>query len=337
MTNDNIWIEKLKYWANENSIKNIETLKNGAYKNFDGLLGLPDDEKEYLSIKKLFLPLGDTYEKSIPRELANLLNLTELTIIARNVKKVPSEIFHIQALRKLSILVDESFQIKEQDLKALIVNGCEEIRVNTLNMNTKYKDNIKDKAILDYVSQHNLYITSKDFGIPKNDLYSIVKKIAFIDKDFSWYILDFLEEKHFLGFKAFIHTYNNDEKEIDNIINNIDLDYEIYGDVRLYVESNLEVAISIVDIFPFKALDILNGINTTYSILGSLPAETIDLSVDIVCSIAKQNVSQSLEYLNIIEIDCYKINALEKIKKLQQSREIINTLDKMIFDLMVNF
>lgn len=89
MIKNEIWIKKLKYWTNENPIENLETLKNDYYKNFDGYLGLPNDEKEYLNIKKLTLPLGDTYEKNIPKELANIPNLAKLMIIARNVEEVP--------------------------------------------------------------------------------------------------------------------------------------------------------------------------------------------------------------------------------------------------------
>ncbi|WP_373026655.1 hypothetical protein [Sulfurimonas sp.] len=333
MINNEVWIEKLKHWASENPIKNIETLKNDCYKDFDNYLGLPDDEKEYFSIEKLTLPLGDTYEKDIPKELASLPNLTELTIIARNVKEVPSEIFHMPTLKKLIITVDYKFQISEQDLKALIANGCQEIRVNTLDMDTRYKDNIKDEATLDYVAQHNLYITSRDFGIPKNRLYDIAKKIAFTDKDFSEYILDFLEEKHIFGYEAFIHAHNNDEKKIDNIINNIELDYEIYEEVERYVECVLEVGLSIVDVFPLKALEILNNTNEAYTILGHLPSETIDLSVDIVCNIAKQDVAKSLKYLDIIEVDYYKLEALEKIRQYPQSKEMADTLDEMIVNL----
>lgn len=333
MINNEVWIEKLKHWASENPIKNLETLKNDCYKNFDGYLGLPDDEKEYLSIEKLTLPLGDTYEKDIPKELASLPHLTELMIMARNVKEVPSEIFHIPTLKMLSISVDNDFQISEQDLKALIANGCQEIRVNTLDMNTRYKDNIKDEVILDYIAKHNLYITSQDFGIPKNHLYDIAKKIAFTDKDFSEYILDFLDEKHIFGYEAFIHAHNNDEKKIDNIINNIELDYEIYEEVERYVECILEVGLSIVDVFPLKALEILNSINEAYPILGHLPHETIDLSVDIVCNIAKQDIAKSLEYLDIVEVDYYKLEALEKIRQYPQSKEMADRLDEMIVNL----
>lgn len=265
--------------------------------------------------------------------MENLPNLTELTIIARNVKEVPSEIFHIQTLKMLSITIDYSFQISEQDLKALIANGCQEIRVNTLDMSTRYKGDIKDEVILDYVAKHNLYITSKDFGIPKNHLYHIAKKIAFTDKDFSEYILNFLEKKHIFGYESFIHAYNNDEEEIDNIINSIELDYETGEEVARYVGCLLEVGISIVNVFPLKALEILNSIHKTYPIVGNLPSETIDLSVDIVCIIAKQDVAKSLEYLNIIEVDHYKLEALEKVRLYPQSKEMATILDKMISNL----
>ena len=333
MNNNEAWIENLKHWAIENPIKYIETLKNDLYKNFDGYVGLPDDENEYLSIDKLILPLGDTYEKDILKELASLPNLTELTLIARNVKEVPSEIFHIPTLKMLSITVDYTFQISEQDLKALIANKCQEISVGNINMSTRYKDNIKDEAILNYVSKQNLYITSQDFGIPKNDLYKIAKKIAFTDTDVSEYILDFLEENHILGYKAFIHAHNNDEKKIDTVINYIDLEYELYDEVGKYVKCVLEVGFSIVDAFPLKALEIINNMNEAYTILGHLPQKSMNLSVDIVCSIAKQDVAKALGYLDIIEVEYYRLEALEKIRQYPQSKEIADKLDEIIVEL----
>jgi hypothetical protein len=200
-------------------------------------------------------------------------------------------------------------------------------------MSTRDKYNIKDEVILDYVAKHNLYITSRDFGIPKNNLYDIAKKIAFADKDFSEDLLECLEEKHIFGYEAFIYAHNSDEKMIDNIINNIELEYELYEEVEKYVECILEVGISIVDVFPLKALEILNSINETYPILGHLPHETIDLSVDIVCSIAKQDIAKSLKYLDIIEVDYYKLEALEKIRQYPQSKEMADRLDEMIVNL----
>jgi len=331
------WGKELKLWVNENQINNLESLKNNYYKNFDGYVGLPNDEKEYLNIKKLILPLGDTYKKDIPWELGNLETLTELSIFARNVKEIPNQIFHLPNLKKLFITIDYNFQINNQDLKNLIDNGCQDIKINELSRNIKDKDTIKDNKILDYLSKNELYITSKDFGIQKDDLYLISKQIAFLDEEFSEYILKFLDRKYKFGYEACIYANNNDEKEIDDLINFIEIDYEVSHCLENYEKNLLEIAISIVDSFPYKALDILNSINETYSISGSLPAETLDLAVNIVYSIAKiENINKALEYINIIEVDCFKLDALAKLILISDSKKMIITLNKLIEDINNN-
>lgn len=187
--------------------------------------------------------------------------------------------------------------------------------------------------IIEYLSNSDLYIKSKDSGISKDDLYQISKKIAFTDENFSKYLLKFLDKKHKLGYEAFIYAVKDDEKEISDIINFIEIDYEITECDEEYVECILEVAISIVDTFPYKSLNILNNINETYSIVGSVPSKTLDLSVNIVCSIAKKDMKKSLEYLDIIEVDYFKLEALEKLVLISQSKEIKDILNKMIINL----
>lgn len=190
--------------------------------------------------------------------------------------------------------------------------------------------------IIEYLSNSDLYIKSKDSGISKDDLYQISKKIAFTDENFSKYLLKFLDKKHKLGYEAFIYAVKDDEKEISDIINFIEIDYEITECHEEYVECIFEIAISIVDTFPYKSLNILNNINETYSIVGSVPSKTLDLSVNIVCSIAKKDMKKSLEYLDIIGVDYFKLEALEKLVLISQSKEIIDTINKMIEDLKTN-
>lgn len=95
----------------------------------------------------------------------------------------------------------------------------------------------------------------------------------------------------------------------------------------------IEEASLIVELDPFEALKLFNDAYKLYDEVGHFPSEILDLSVSIVCSIAKQDVSQSFEYLDIIEVDDYKIEALEKIRLYPQSKEFVDRIDKM----MVNF
>tara|TARA_B100001063_G_scaffold247084_1_gene290061 strand:- start:3439 stop:4443 length:1005 start_codon:yes stop_codon:yes gene_type:complete len=330
-------LNKLKLWRDENPIKNLESLKNSYYKDFDGSVGLPINEENYLNIKKLILPLGDTYKKDIPKEIGDLTNLNELSIIARNVKNIPNEIFNLPNLKKLDISIDCDYKISSKNLKVLIYNGCKDIMINTLERRIQYKDTVKDEQILNYLEKNDLYVTSKDFGISKDDLYSISKHIASTDEEFSKYMKKFLDKKHKFGYEAFIYAIDNNEKEINDLINFIELDYEITENHNTYVEDILEVAISIVEYFPFKSLDILDNINETYPIVGSLPAETLDLSVNIVYSIAKkEGIKKALEYLSIIEVDHFKLDALEKLVLISSTKDISDLLMNMIKKLESN-
>lgn len=330
-------MNKLKLWRDENPIKNLESLKNSYYKDFDGSVGLPINEENYLNIKKLILPLGDTYKKDIPKEIGDLTNLNELSIIARNVKNIPNEIFNLPNLKKLDISIDCDYKISNKNLKFLIDNGCKDIMINTLERRLQNKDTIKDEQILNYLEKNDLYITSKDFGISKDDLYYIAKKIASKDDEFSKYIKKFLYKKHKFGYEAFIYAIDNNEKEINDLINFIEIDYEITENHNTYVEDILEVAISIVEYFPFKSLDILDNINETYTIVGSLPAETLDLAVNIVYNIAKkEDIEKALEYLSIIEVDHFKLDALEKLVLISSTKDISDLLMNMIKKLESN-
>lgn len=104
-------------------------------------------------------------------------------------------------------------------------------------------------------------------------------------------------------------------------------------DFESHMSFLIEEANLIVETDPFEALKLFNDAYKLYDEVGHFPVEILDLSVDILCSIAKQDVSQSLEYLDIIEVDDFKIEALEKIRQYPQSKELVDKIDKMMVDL----
>ena len=74
----------------------------------------------------------------------------------------------------------------------------------------------------------------------------------------------------------------------------------------------------------------MKSINETYEILGSTPIETLDLSVDIVCVIAKDDLEKALELLDeIIEVDYYKYYALKKIDDMYNLENIKKKIDEV--------
>lgn len=131
-----------------------------------------------------------------------------------------------------------------------------------------------------------------------------------------------------MGYDAFVYANENNEQEIDDIINYIEIEYyEINEMLECYVKIILEVAISIVEFFPYKSLDILKSINETYAILKSIPSETLDLSVEIIYNIAKDDLEKALELLDdVIEIDYFKYDTLIKIDNIYNSIDVKNRI-----------
>lgn len=292
---------------------------------------------ELLNIEKLCLPLGDSYKKELPQDLAYLKNLTVLIVIARCVKDVPKEIYHLPNLKNITISIDYRYKICDKSLQILIDNGCQDIRINRLIMSTNNVNVIRDLDILEYLQKNKLFITSKEFGISCEDLYYAAKQIAFDDETTSKYMISFLNSKYSFGYDTYIAAKNGDENSIDNTINFIELDYEMYSNHKEYVDFLLEIGFSIVDTYPFKAMSLYHSINNTYEIIGSLPCELCDLSKKITYSIAKNDIKQAIEYLNIIDIGYDKLYVLKKIRDLCDEKEIKKVIDGLIQETLAIF
>ncbi|PPK57185.1 hypothetical protein B0F89_1534 [Malaciobacter marinus] len=104
-------------------------------------------------------------------------------------------------------------------------------------------------------------------------------------------------------------------------------------DFKSHMYFLIEEASLIVEKDPFEALKMFNDANKLYDEVGCFALGTLDLAVSIVVNIAKQDVEKSLNYLNIIEVDYYRLEALEKIRQYPQSKEIVDLIDKMINEL----
>ncbi len=124
---------------------------------------------------------------------------------------------------------------------------------------------------------------------------------------------------------------NKNEESIDNSIFLLKTAIELQSD-DIYINRLrlLEIGFSIVDIYPHKALGIFNLINETYNTIGNLPGEILDLSVAIVVSLAQKDIGKSIELLNIIEVDYYKLEALENIYDLCKQKKTSNKINILI-------
>lgn len=139
--------------------------------------------------------------------------------------------------------------------------------------------------------------------------------------------------KYLYGFRAFEYSLNDDIGELDNMILFQQVSF-VSNDRYQIIEAiyNLiEIGFSIVEKYPFKALSIFQSINDIYEKIGFLPNEILDLSVEIVIHIAKINFNEAMKVMNnIIEVDYFKLEALEKLDVKSYSQEIQNQIGNLI-------
>ena len=175
---------------------------------------------------------------------------------------------------------------------------------------------IQNTNIVSYIEKNKLYDTSKDNGIPAHELFRIAKKIYTHDNHQSCLIVNELDLRYFYAFDAYKAALNNDEELINHIIFITETTYQSNIDtVEFYIQRLLEIGFSIVKQFPYISLRIDKLINDTYTIGQNLPTEILDLSVEIVCSVADKSIGEALELIAIIEVNFFKVVALQKIQK----------------------
>ena len=173
-------------------------------------------------------------------------------------------------------------------------------------------------------------IIIKDLDLAK-DLYEKAKKLSDINQKKTVEIVNQLPLKYKDGFWAYIDAKNENEKRLDNSIQLLkNLIHSQFFDIDANRIRLLEIGLAIVDVYPYKALDIFYVINNTYNQIGTLPVEILDLSVEILVSLALLDIDKSLNLLDIIEVDYFKLDALEKIDNLVKEEEVSSKVKHLI-------
>ena len=136
-------------------------------------------------------------------------------------------------------------------------------------------------------------------------------------------------DKYTMGLIAFYYVLQKHDEKIDPMIdcllkeyqeniatNHYAKDENSYPDTitQEYVGILIEIGLSIVDKYPLKALRVFHLINDTYERAGVLPHEILELSVEIVCRVSDDNIKKALELVDIIDVEDFKIEALQRIK-----------------------
>lgn len=199
-----------------------------------------------------------------------------------------------------------------------------------------YTDN---PSIIKYIKEHGLYESHfSEMGLMQNQLQQVAKKITVQDKKQALKIMSYVEDLEYIkGYEAYIHTLNENELEIDNSIDTIQQNLNLNGNYDIYISCLVEIAISIVTQYPSKSLILFRKITDTYDTVGYSPSEMLDLAVDIVDNIASSDVHSALKiYEEIVEIECFQVDALQRIVSKTNDEKLKSNINTMILNLKNN-
>ena len=95
-------------------------------------------------------------------------------------------------------------------------------------------------------------------------------------------------------------------------------------------QTHIDYASNILNDNPYEALEIYMDLNDFHDILGSMPHDIIDLSVNIAVKIAENDILKAFEIIETIDIDDFKIEAYNKILEKTNDKSIIKILNEKI-------
>ena len=301
----------LSFLHNEISIipEEIGNLKNlfmfGACDN--NISTLPDSF--YSLTDLLIICLHGNKLTSISENIGNLTRLSSLTISNNNISILPNNILKLTNLESLDM---ENTAINDIPIQLLQLEKLEKLSVDDkflpfINKNINHLKNID-----------TINLSESKY----NNKSKIIKELNLMFRTESW-----IDEKDRLDNGCISLTKCSIEKDTSNI----KTDYEKDNDIEKYNNKLLEIAFEITNDKPYKALDLFNDINnentkvfntkekdlnSSKDIAVVLPGEMIDLSVEIICSIANTNINKALDLLDIvIDVDYFKLDALNRMDK----------------------
>lgn len=168
----------------------------------------------------------------------------------------------------------------------------------------------------------------KDHSFIKPEKYRMAKNIYKEDPQLANKLIDSMDEACFYGLEAYVASQNRDEKAINALINGLDerLEEDVMNETT-YDHVLVEVALSIVETWPLTAFGLIEKLH------GPLK-ELLDVQQAVAESLFNHgDTEQAFEYFGKIEVDCYKVLALEEILARHDD---VKTLQKL-FSKVMNF
>jgi len=175
------------------------------------------------------------------------------------------------------------------------------VKMQLKNELDKIDINKLDNEIIKYFQNNNIYNLQTSY-IPANILYESAKNLYKSNSTLAFQMISQLDSIYFFGYSCFIAANNKDIDTINHFILLCEKSYRLNNCFFEYSYRIIEIAFSIVDVYPYIALELFSKINNNSN--NELPNETLDLAVKIV---SYQYLRSSLKLFHIVEIEYYNI------------------------------
>ncbi|PRM94293.1 hypothetical protein CJ673_07290 [Aliarcobacter cryaerophilus] len=310
-TNTSDWYDKFCQWA-EKYYFNDE---------FGNIKFIDKDSLENITE----LDICDKNINEIPPQIENLSNLLVVLADCNNIKELPLELFKLKSLSMLSLSNNNISEIPHEIEKVNIFY----LDISNNPIKTLPEIIYKKKRISNLLL-HNTNIQV----IPENicQLKNLIT-LTFDDKHLST-VVKYLS--YFPNINSINLTHGNYD-ETSPLVQNLGLKQDTQewlnkehkksnGVIKIFQESRftpeddmegmIEYALSVVNNEPeealriyYEAMELYEENNRKYP----LPAEIIDLSIAIVLNIAKIDIQQAINLLEIIEVEEFRVETIDKI------------------------
>lgn len=310
-TNTNDWYNKFCQWAEKyylnDEFGNIKFIDKDSLENITELnicdKNINEIPSQIENLRRLVVVLADCNNiKELPLELFKLKSLSMLSLSNNNISKIPHEI------EKVNIFY---LDISNNPIKTLPEIIYKKKRISNLLLHNTNIQNIPENIC----QLKNLTtLTFDDKHLP-----TVVKYISY-----------------FSNINSINLTHSNYD-ETSSLIQNLNLKYDkkewlnkehkkSNGVIKIFQETTLtpeddmegmvEYGLSVVNNEPeealriyYEAMELYEENNRKYP----LPAETIDLSIEIVLNTAKVDIQQAINMLDIIEVEDFKLETIDKL------------------------
>ena len=310
-TNTNDWYNKFCQWAEKYYLND----------EFGNIKFIDKDSLENITE----LNICDKNINEIPPEIENLSNLLVVLADCNNIKELPLELFKLKSLAMLSLSNNNISEIPHEIEKVNIFY----LDISNNPIKTLPEIIYKKKRISNLLLHNtNIQVILEDICQLKNLI-----TLTFDDKQLST-VVKYLS--YFPNINSINLTHSNYD-ETSPLIQNLNLKYDkkewlkkehkkSNGVIKIFrettltpeddMESMVEYGLSVVNNEPeeglrmyYEAMELYEENNRKYP----LPAEIIDLSIEIVLNFAKTDIQQAINLLDIIEIEDFRLEAIDKI------------------------